>query len=402
MRRGKAGAAGVKWQGRLAVAGAACCLWACSAGAGDTGPGSKGMAGSGGFGNVPNGGSGGVVLVGSGGSGAGTALGGFGGSGATPGDGGAGGGTGCGSVSIDTSVEEVVVPGNVLIVFDQSDSMTDDFGGKPKWLAASDAIVAAITPTADVLTIGAVFFPTVPSVGIPLFACPLDGVAAIDDTTPAIPQIPFQPGRQFLDAWARHWQASPLQLGTPTEAGLVRGDQALAGAKLTGNIVVILVTDGQPTCGTTQTPIDLATKWKGLGIPTYVIGLPGAGSAGAKVPTLTGIAAAGGTTDYVLPSDAAQLQTLFSGITSKIAKRTLNGCDIAFNQKPADLSKVFLVVTDAKTGQPFSVNQGPDGWALAPDGSKATLEGATCNDALAGRFSNVAFEFGCVDAPLLR
>ena len=62
----------------------------------------------------------------------------------------------------------------------------------------------------------------------------------------------------------------------------------------------------------------------------------------------------------------------------------------------------FLVVTEASTGRKFSVAQGPDGWEVASDGSKATLNGATCNDALGGRFSNVSFEFGCVDAPLLR
>src|SRR5262245_1837823 len=67
----------------------------------------------------------------------------------------------CGSVSINTSVEEVVTPGNVLIIFDQSDSMLEtDFNGQARWLAASDAVVGALTPMKDALTVGAIFFPS--------------------------------------------------------------------------------------------------------------------------------------------------------------------------------------------------------------------------------------------------
>lgn len=400
MRRGQVGANGAEWTGRLGAASALCWLCACSAGSGDStfggggaNGGASGMGANGGGGDVSGGGAGGVLLGGQGRSGGDSLFGGLGatGSGAT---GGTDGGTGCGSVSIDTSVEEVVVPGNVLIVFDQSDSMNAaDFNGQVRWLAASDAVIGAIAPNKDALTVGAVFFPTEQFA----LGCALTGVAAIDDTATTNPQIPFMPGGQFIDAWVQHWQRGPLRLGTPIDAGLIRGDEALAGAGLTGNTVVIFVTDGVPTCTVGTTSTDLPAKWLAQGIPTHVVGLPGAGQA-----VLQSIATAGGTQSYLLPSDGAQLQQELSNITSKIVKRTLNGCGIAFNQKPADLSQVFLVVTEASTGQKFSVNQGADGWDVAPDGSNATLNGATCNDALAGRFSNVSFEFGCVDAPTLR
>ena len=72
-----------------------------------------------------------------------------------------GGGHDCGGVSINTSVEETDTPGNVLIVFDESDSMSDDFGGKPKWLAASDALVAALAPTGNSVNVAAIFSPSV-------------------------------------------------------------------------------------------------------------------------------------------------------------------------------------------------------------------------------------------------
>jgi hypothetical protein len=207
------------------------------------------------------------------------------------------------------------------------------------------------------------------------------------------------PGAQFLTAWDQHWARNPLTLGTPTEAGMKRGDEALTAANLQGTTVVILVTDGEPTCGANQTPIDIATSWKNKGIATYVIGLPGSTTGGTKVPTLSGIAAAGGTNDYVLPSDGATLQQIFSTITSKIVKRTFNGCEITFNQKPPDPTKVFLLVTEASTGKRYSVKADSNAWTY--DGSNATLVGTLCSDALAGRFSTIAFAFGCADDPPL-
>jgi hypothetical protein len=351
--------------------------------------------------------------------GSGATLGGYGGAGASgatggvdPGVGGTGGGFiitvpqsgggpgidggACGSVSINTSVEEVVTPGNVLIIFDQSDSMLEtDFNGQARWLAASDAVVGAITPSKDALTVGAIFFPSAP--GINLLVCDINSVAAINDTAAANPQIPFMPGTQFIDAWNQHWARNPFQLFTPIDAGLQRGDEALTGAGLQGQTVVVFATDGVPTCVTGTTSTDLPTKWNSQGIPTYVVGLPGAGQAGLQT-----IATAGGTNTVLLPTDGAQLQQQLSQVTSTIVKRSLNSCAIKFNQAPPDLSKVVLVVTDASNGAKYVVNQGPDGWSIAPDGSEATLQGATCSDATSGRFSTVSFAFGCVDAPVLR
>ncbi len=383
------------WAGCGASVLALVLLGACSPASGQIGPHGAGSGGSSSGGGAGGGGSG--DLTGAGGL---LAIGTI-GAAAAPNDGGLDGAN-CGSVSIDTSVETVTVPGNVLIVFDQSDSMVDDFGTEPKWQVASDALVQAITPEEANLTVGAVFFPTAVTLGGLLPGeCDITTVAAIDDMTGTNHQIPFQPAAQFIGAWTAHWAANPLTLGTPTVAGLTRGDQALSAATLTGNTVVILVTDGEPTCGTNQEAIDLATKWKGEGIPTYVIGLPGAGSVGQKVATLSDIAAAGGTTDYVLPSDAADLQQLFTTITSTTVKHSLNGCSIAFNEKPVDPNRVFLDVTEADSGQRYSVPQGPDGWTPAPDWSSATLNGTLCTDATAGRYSNIAFGFGCNDAPVL-
>jgi hypothetical protein len=352
----------------------------CSASGGTDRPGA-GAGGSGAFGGD---GFGGTIL----GTGAENSLGGF---GAT---GGADSGAGCGTLSIDTSVEEVVTPGNVLIIFDQSDSMsTEDFNGQARWKAASDALIAAITPNKNVLTIGAIFFPSV--LGLSFALCDVSAVSAINDTTSPNPQIPFMPGAQFIDAWAKHWAPIPLVVGTPIDAGMQRGDEALTGAGLKGNTIVVFVTDGVPTCVLNNNSTVLPAKWLGMGIPTHVIGLPGAGQ-----PILQSIATAGGTQNFLLPSDGAQLQQQLSSITSTIVKHTLSNCQIKLSDKPP--GDVVLVVTEAADGKQYAVNPGSDGWTLAPDGSSATLNGATCTDATGGRFSKLSFGFQCASIPLLR
>lgn len=48
-------------------------------------------------------------------------------------------------------------PGNVLVVFDRSGSMDGDWGGIPKYIAAGNALTAALAPLKDNLTVGGVF-----------------------------------------------------------------------------------------------------------------------------------------------------------------------------------------------------------------------------------------------------
>lgn len=307
-----------------------------------------------------------------------------------------GSGGSCGSTVIETSVEEVVTPGNVLIIFDQSESMNRvDFNNQARWLAASDALIGALVPNRDVLRIGAVLFPSenARTGG----ECDLADVCRIDDTGCSNPQIPFTGGTQFIDDWAAHWRRNPLRRGTPIDSGLVRGDEALSSTTLEGTTVVIFVTDGEPTCSEDSPNFTaLPQKWLAAGIKTYVIGLPGSGSG-----TLQTLATAGGTQNYYLPTDGAQLQQQISQITSTIVKRSFNGCEIVFEEVPPDPSKVVLVVTDQQGGR-YSVNVGPNGWEMSPDNKKGTLKGDTCADALSGRFASVGFEFGCPPPPAIR
>ena len=307
----------------------------------------------------------------------------------------------CGSMKVGAEIQtmttETKVPGNVLFVFDQSGSMNDKWNNTSKIQTAIDAINAAFMPVADQLSAGAIFFPdTNAEAGggcnwaTDWLTCLTGGggggLGGCPDVSPigTPPQIPIQPGPAFLTAWNNYW-APPVAAkgaGTPTEKGMLAGAAALA-TPPPGNTVMILVTDGQPTCGSNESAP--AAQLLQMGIKTYVIGLPG--SAGTTV--LDNVAIAGGTAPmgctsncYTSPDDAMGLQTVLGSIATDIVMTTtvvsIKNCD--FTLDPPDggnPSDVHLVVTDAKTGQQYEVPQMMgDGWTLSsrqPDGHAGRL-----------------------------
>ncbi|MBI5534373.1 MAG: VWA domain-containing protein [Deltaproteobacteria bacterium] len=303
------------------------------------------------------------------------------------------GGKICDSVQVQSDAKTVVKPGNVLIVFDRSDSMNESFttdnGCAPKYEAAGQALIDAVSPISDQLEVGALLFPTTSKA----WFC----TAQVDPIT-APTQIDFQSGANFIQAWNAWWKANGLILGTPLNRAFDKADDALMNSGLQGTTVVVVFTDGEPVCTDGVPAPQRAASWLAMGIKTYVVGLPGAEDA----PILNEIAIQGGTGAYLLPKDASALKKELSAIAETTISTTLSSCTIKLNPKPQDPSKVYLVVEDAATHQQYEVPRGDaDGWKLSADGSTATILGSTCEDALQGRFSKVSFEYGCVDLPPL-
>lgn len=185
------------------------------------------------------------------------------------------------------------------------------------------------------------------------------------------------------------------------------GEAALA-TPPAGNTVMILVTDGQPTCGSNESAP--AQRLLQKGIKTYVIGLPG--SAGTTV--LDAVAIAGGTAPmgctqncYITPDNAMTLQDVLSHIATTVTMTTtvvsIKDCNFALSPPDGgNASDVHLVVTDAKSGMDYEVPQmDGDGWTLSSDNLTATLGGSVCDDAKAGAYSNFSFSYGCVTVPRL-
>lgn len=294
----------------------------------------------------------------------------------------------CGSVMLKTHTK----PGNIVVVFDQSDSMKQPFtaGSPPKWQVAETALVAALTPIQGIFSGGAIFFPT-KATG--------NTCGGVDPITNAPPQIAIQGGPAFLTAFQGHFSAAgwSLILGTPLKLGLQEADKALPDpSPLMGARAVVLITDGAPTCDTVAANILAPVKAMFTrGIKTYAIGLPGSAAAGTL---LDKIAAAGGTMNYLTPANPMALQVALG----QIASSTIDQCTITLDPPPADKTKVHLIVTDAIKPNGYEVmeTQMGDGWSLSADGMTATLLGAVCEKAKAGGYTTIDFVYGCPPPPM--
>jgi len=320
--------------------------------------------------------------------------------------------TDCGSLRLETDVEVTRTPGNLLVIFDQSGSMDQPWGmAGSKLQSAQNALVQALTPVADSLTVGAIFFPT--TACVPAFPPPpMGAVQPIDGPQ----QIPFQPGPQFLTAWQSHWGNRPIgdNIGTPMQEAFDRAGVAIQNATLTGQTVVVGFTDGEPNCfpyddgigaapDTTITGVPTMTEpmraagWLSTSmIKTYMVGLPGANG----VQILNDVAVSGGTMQYIIPDDPTQLEMKLREVVEETIKMGFDSCAITLTPAANPPEKLLMIVEEGGMLQNVPHDAGPDtGWTISGDGTQVEITGALCDDAMGGRFSAITFEYGCPDVP---
>jgi hypothetical protein len=296
----------------------------------------------------------------------------------------------CGGTELEPTVVMSVVRGNVLVVFDQSLSMNERWnGGGSKWSVATKAVSDALTPLQGQINAGSLFFPN----GGGFDGC---GVQAIDSGK----QIGFQPGEQFVSAWSAYLGNNDPGGFTPTGTAVELADSALHDATLSGTTAVVIITDGDPNCGTNDSQVNqYAAGWLVKGIKTYVIGLPGA-DAGAN--RLDALAAAGGTQNYLVPTDSAGLQTALATIVGSSVSSTIDTCRIDLPYRPPNLDDVTLVVVQEGVKQSVARDLGSSGgWTLDADSLEITMNGALCEQAKLGTYSKISVVFGCADLPPL-
>lgn len=326
----------------------------------------------------------------------------------------------CGSQSLESTIETIEKPGNVLVIFDRSGSMNEDWNGAPKYEAAGNAIIAAMTPLQDLLTIGGVFFPSLDMSATTCACNPADfthwipgapgcclmgaqascTVSTIDQPD----QINFVPGADFIAALPTQWLLQGAGR-TPLETGVTRAKEALANTTLDGSVNVIIVTDGAPNCSDTNDIYTIgdrvaaiAAEWLAQGIKTHVVGLPGVGEASAILDT---IAAAGGTGSFIEPSDPAALETRLREVLMETVTKGINSCEITLDPPAEAPEKLHLVVRQNGVDSDVPREVGDGSWKLSDDAATVTLEGQLCDDALSGAFETIELKFGCVELPPL-
>jgi hypothetical protein len=310
---------------------------------------------------------------------------------------------GCGT----STIKMTTTPGNLLIIFDQSGSMKQMWQTTTKLQAAQDALVAAITPLQNMLTVGAIFLPD------PMVGCS-------DPTVPAVQpidgpgNIPFTPGPQILTAFAAHWtnMGNSRGGGTPLNEAFDRADVALKAAlpKLVGKVAVLIFTDGQPNCTPdpavtgipTETEPQHAADWLNQNILSFMVGLPGA----QGVTLLNDVAINGGTMQYLTPDDPTMLADKLKEVIQQQISMGFDSCAIDLMPVASAPDKLQLVVEQASMpGMPMEVPHdlgGTGGWTVTPDGAHVELSGDICDAAKSGKFSKISFKFGCKDIPPIK
>jgi hypothetical protein len=332
--------------------------------------------------------------------------------------------TDCGHLDLKTDTMTIDKPGNLMVIFDRSGSMEEDWNGTPKYMAAGNALLAAITPIKDLLTIGGLFFPSASATTMPADtncpdgcdvanpihwipgpgACCLNDVAGVIscdvDTIDKPDEQDFVPAAQFIMNFPNLSVPPNATAGTPLEAGVMNAAAAIASHTFTDPLIVLIMTDGEPNCNSvTQNVIDQVTAWHTAGINTHVVGLPGAQGA---ADLLNQIATAGGTMSYIDPSDPMELETRLESVISSTVKKGFMTCTFNLDPKAEAPDKLHLIVTENGVDMDVARDLSKDAtWTINADGSQVELMGQLCDFAKDGTFEMVRFQYGCVTTPPL-
>jgi hypothetical protein len=210
---------------------------------------------------------------------------------------------------------------------------------------------------------------------------------------------------------------------TPTHGAYLFGLAQLAATKLLGNQVILLITDGTPTCTLdcvctednlpvdSQPMIDEAEQAFASGVRTFVIGSPGSEETRdvlSRLATKGGTAAndcsdAGPKYCHFDMTTEPDLATGLRKALEEIAIR-VRSCEYPIPTPPSgqaldpDLVNV-LYTPDGADAETIARDPSKDdcsaGWQYSPDGSSIVLCGATCDRVRADPVGTVEVLFGC-------
>jgi hypothetical protein len=358
----------------------------------------------------------------------------------------------CGQTSVQADVRNV----NMLLVIDESGSMTkppSKTDTRTKWAEMNLALSGALPTFQDDINFGLLLFPYNPA-GIDPNTATFQQLCAVPDGATAI-NVGIASGADNLRLILNTVQGQTPVGGTPTANALLQAYKYFTqgdGKALKGSKWILLATDGGPNCNSSltcdaahctpnregdcqngsmtanccdistaqlaalnenmsclddQAVFDQITNLAGVGVGTYVIGIPGSEVYAATlnemakrggVPNPAG--ATGGSYYYAVSATntVGDLQTALDGIITQLVKT----CDIKLNQSPNDPSTVQVVkdcvlVPQIPGNTPAPVDGGVDGFYINYDENPAhlILTGSYCQSIMTAGANQVSIVEGC-------
>jgi hypothetical protein len=288
------------------------------------------------------------------------------------------------------------LPPDLLLVFDKSGSMQEDpttgnncnpvLTCNSKWHLAVDAVNTAVGNTQDTIRWG-----------LKLFA---NGNACTVNPGAAVP-IAINNGGPIMTALAGQTPGG----STPTTAAITRGGDYLATLTTPNPRFLVLVTDGQPTCGPGggNNPPDDANAIAAVatqatrGFGTFVIGVNNLVGANANVAAATlsqmsinGQHPKAGTPNYYSVTDGAGLVAALEAIGTQVTS-----CTYTLDSVPPDPSNVKVLGDNVA----IPAND-QNGWVYETGMRAVTLKGSYCDAVTNGTLHSVVVLFGCLGTPI--
>ncbi len=294
------------------------------------------------------------------------------------------------------------IPIDFYFVVDKSNSMGSDAGMQSRWSAMANALNTFVrSPSSAGLGAGVNFFPK-SSTGN-------NTLCSVNDYR--VPDVPIALLPDVAPRIATALAAQRLSPGTPTTPAL---DASLAYARaekiarVTRDVAVVLVTDGQPTgCSSTITNTTTVVRNYATGSPpvrTYVLGI------GPSTSNLNALAQAGGTAPARLIESGGEAELV--GAFNAIRDNTIT-CDYQIPMRPGEVLDYSLVNIQVRVGingalMPLAkvtnaAACGPQGgWyydqpvpPANPPPSRITLCPATCDPLVQTAGSHLDMLVGC-------
>jgi hypothetical protein len=282
---------------------------------------------------------------------------------------------------------------NLLIVLDRSCSMLEYVGDNTKWALAVTALDTVIANTKSKLRFGLILFPdmTAPECGQSGIPVPVSDQGAGAITT----LLDRSLTTQNTTDW---YPGDPCM--TPIDAAMAQAATDPSLGDSTRQSSILLVTDGQQTCGTVAAGNaallnTVTTLNKTRHVSTYVLGFGDA----VDPATLTDLATAGGKPNaglvpYYGAQDAAGLATALRAI----ATRASLSCSLELDTVPPNATKLYVFANTQDQGARDTTHT--DGWDYDSPTNRIVFYGAACNAIQNGSVTRIDVVFGCPQLPV--